>query len=593
MDRVIRGRLDELMERLGARAPTQCGFRTAHGCLDAVFILQHLINKVPGAGPIVGDVCVPDLMYADDVCLISASQQQAQALLNCLDLFCKLFAMEVNLSKTFAVVFRPSRGHASNVPAGARLTYRDIDICFRDSFKYLGVLFSAKAGLAPAADMLAESGRHAMYALSPLLRQSHISQFDMRCRMFDVLVEPVLSYASHIWGPDMFAKWLQPRRDARSSAADHVHFQFLRYMLGVGKHVHKEVILREFHRMSMPSRWLLLAASWWEKLRCMSDDRLARQAWVADIELMLSGCTACWTYRLLSAFEGISLLPASQWRRGSPGVTPASVQLLVFDRPRVHDALLRTQREHWSALVGHDVDPRTGPPGGTHMRTHASWVHKLADGVVQTRHNAPKYMKLFIPMSRLQCLARYRLGGQHLVGRRAGRTDRGMRPCPLCSCTSSDVLWNARMLARCNTGRDEDLLHFMLECPAYDHIRENFPSLFAHTREEPATDRMLHVFHHEDQARVAECVWHMDLYRASLLGLPRPPDARVRRQPDDYIPADPALRCAADNVPPPTRGLHTWPLLGLTGSIILLAALLRGCWLVFGSILDVRACRAL
>jgi hypothetical protein len=33
------------VEQLGVRAPTQCGFREAHGCLDAVFVLHHLINK--------------------------------------------------------------------------------------------------------------------------------------------------------------------------------------------------------------------------------------------------------------------------------------------------------------------------------------------------------------------------------------------------------------------------------------------------------------------------------------------------------------------------------------------------------------------
>jgi hypothetical protein len=497
LDRVLRARLDRVVEQLGVRAPTQCGFREAHGCLDAVFVLHHLINKarfqqkqlwvtfvdftkafdlvrrdllldrcrqlgihgqfmdalvllydniilkvavnghtgtefdtylgtkqgselspllfglfmdflhellqqqVPGAGPLVGNLCVPDLMYADDVTLISASLQHAQALLDCLDLFCKLFAMEVNMDKTFVVVFRPRRGRESNVLAGARLSYRGRDVSFRESFRYLGVLFSAKAGLIPAAESLAESGRKAMFALLPLLRRCHLSQFDMRCRLFDILVEPVLSYGSHVWGPDMFAKWLVPG-SSQCSSADAVHFLFLRYCVGVGRHIHKEVLLREFHRLPMPYRWLLLATNWWEKLRAMPENRLARQAWVEDIELMLRGCETCWSYKLLCALssfqENIGIVRPNQWRRGSAGVSSDVVQAMEFARTDVHAALLKVQRERWSELVGLDLDPRTGPSEGTHMRTHAAWVHTIEHDTAQHRHNAPKYLKLCLSL---------------------------------------------------------------------------------------------------------------------------------------------------------------------------------------------------
>jgi hypothetical protein len=91
------------------------------------------------------------------------------------------------------------------------------------------------------------------------------------------------------------------------------------------------------------------------------------------------------------------------------------------------------------------------------------------------------------------------------------------------------------MTARCGAGRDEDLLHFMLECPAYDHIREDHPSLFAHGNL-PMGDRLLQVFNHVDQARLVDCVWQMNLYRAELLGLTRPTDAYVYRQPHNYVP---------------------------------------------------------
>ena len=43
LTRVLKQRADRRIESLGLRAPTQCGFREGHGCLDALFTLQHLI----------------------------------------------------------------------------------------------------------------------------------------------------------------------------------------------------------------------------------------------------------------------------------------------------------------------------------------------------------------------------------------------------------------------------------------------------------------------------------------------------------------------------------------------------------------------
>ena len=341
----------------------------------------------------------------------------------------------------------------------------------------------------------------------------------------------------------------------------------------------------------MSYRWLLLATNWWEKLRAMPEHRLARQAWMEEIRLMLSGCDTCWCFKLLHALERVGLVGPQQWRVGSQGGTSDAVQALEFARTDVLTALLRAQRERWAGIVGVSANPRTGPSEGTHLRTHVSWVHTLENGVDQTRRNAPKYLKLCMSLPKLQCLARYRLGGQHLEGRRAGRSMRGTpsRACKLCSRESSNGVWRSRMISRCGSGWDEDLLHFMLECPAYDHIREDHPSLFAHGSL-PAGDRLLQVFNHDDQARLADCVWQMNLYRAELLGLTRPIDAYVYRQPRNYVPSDPALRCAADgdSVQSPLHWGQYREHIYMLALIVVTAGMLWGCLILFSSILAMR-----
>ena len=158
--------------------------------------------------------------------VFSTSHGQAQDLLNCLDVFCHLFSMTVNMQphKTCCVVFRsPAVQLPTSLPP---LTYRGQVVAQSGSYKYPGLQFHETAGLQVAADALACSGRKALHALLPRLRQHHISQFDLRCRMFDVLVEPVLSYGSQVWGPDMIQDWLV-RSGGGWCHADQTHFMFL------------------------------------------------------------------------------------------------------------------------------------------------------------------------------------------------------------------------------------------------------------------------------------------------------------------------------------------------------------------------------
>lgn len=74
------------------------------------------------------------------------------------------------------------------------------------------------------------------------------------------------------------------------------------------------------------------------------------------------------------------------------------------------------------------------------------------------------------------------------------------------------------MAARRGGLQTDDLLHFMLECPAYDHIsKEAYPTMFSLHALSLALDRMHATFDCFDQVTLVNCIWHMDLYRSYLL----------------------------------------------------------------------------
>lgn len=180
-------------------------------------------------------------------------------------------------------------------------------------------------------------------------------------------------------------------------------------------------------------------------------------------------------------------------------------------------------------------------------------------------------MKLCLPLAHLQCLARYRLAALHLEGRKNHGRQTAHRFCPLCSVASCKPMWRDRIAARCHGPQPEDLLHFMVDCPAFDHIRESFPLVFSLPVLSAPWRRLHAAFECEDQQALVKCVWHMDLYRCHLLGLKHTQDGHVRHQPAGYIPADRALRCRAD------FGLYNSRRLGDTIMAIVLLLLCLAC----------------
>ena len=379
----------------------------------------------------------------------------------------------------------------------------------------------------------------------------------------------------------MLSKWLF-HKGGTCCAADSLHHKFLCLTAGISVHCkNRELLLREFHRISLPYRWTLLAVSWWEKLQGSNASKLAYQALQADVDLVLRGRTTCWTYHFLLAVERLGVIDMHQWRYGMPGVSRGSIMALNITRNTVHEALMAALHNRWTLSYGNTIDPRVGGLG-VQLRTHMFWVHDIENGVLLSRANAPAYMKFCMPLKKLQCMARYRLGGSHLVGRShlSGRPTM-LRHCPLCSTEKETCrpIWRARLLSRCSALQPEDLMHFLLHCPAYDHIREQFPDVFQLPVSAAPVQRLRHAFDAEDQHSLVQCVWQMDLYRSHLLGLGYLGHARICHQPDGYIPCDPALRCTADFNPqyamlrPVTFGKTV---LLLVASMILLLAVAAG-----------------
>lgn len=414
------------------------------------------------------------------------------------------------------------------VPAGFRLTYRGQEVSVQSTYTYLGVVLHSTKGLGGAGTSLAASGSKAMHALLTRLRRANLTQFEMKGRMFDVLVEPVMSYASHVWGPSVCHKLLgRPF----ATAAEQVHMSYLRVMTGVGKAASHDVLYRDLHRVPIMHHWIALAARWWNRLAKRGAEPqpgIAHHAWRSDLALLLSGCIDCWSYHLLSTLEALGLVESHQWRP-SAGATMHALQELQWDEQCVVSALMSRLKVGWQQAEA-GLDPRTAPSQGLAKLTHSSWVYPFDPGIAGfTRENAPSYTRLCLPYVVLRNMAQLRMGWAHLEvqeGRaRRPPVPRGRRTCKVCCGQDSRSAWRRLVLAR--TGSHEiveDLRHFLLECPAYDALRDEcaaFPPTWRllTSSATSAASAMVEIFASIGQAALARTLFQMKVSRAELLGL--------------------------------------------------------------------------
>jgi sorting nexin-29 len=510
---------------LGACITTTCGTKQGSELSPILFglfieLLHELLKmRCPGAGPVLNGLEVPDILYADDVALVAHTATDAQRLVDVLDVFCRLFGMELNLgpNKTCVVVFRHSR---AKVPAGFRLVYRGDDLPMQNHYEYLGVHVHATRGLGGAADALAASGSKAMHAVLSQCRLSNLTQVDIKTRMFDVLVEPVLSYASHIWGPLHFRKHLIAA--PFGTQAERVHTSYLRIMSGANKATSLDAMYRDLHRLPIVYHWVLLAARWWNRMAAARDDAqsyVACCAWFEDVKLAVAGCRDCWAYQVLDTMHTLGLLEAG-WRQ-----RPLDwVQAQEWQQADIQRALTQRFVARWQ---GHfHPDPRAAPSHGISICTHMAWVMPLdPESADFSRATAPAHTKVMGSFAVLRNYHQLRIGCAHLEvqeGRVRGRVPRDSRLCRLCSGDDTTLAITQAVLARTGTTQNvEDLKHFVLECPVYDDLRarcDALPASLYTQLDDP--DCMLHVFGHENQTGLARTLYRMKTRRASMLGLP-------------------------------------------------------------------------
>ena len=243
--------------------------------LFGIFVdaLERLLQGTTGCGvPELGGHAVPLLLYADDLVLISCSALGLQSLLHRLHQFATYRRLQVSIKKTEVLVFQQRRPALSSLPT---LYYNREPLQKVHQFKDLGLTLETQGGFKEAIAQLCATARRAAFAVRHWCCRQGISSLDCILKLFNAKVLPILSYGCEVW---LGTCCKDSTKRQWAEAAEQVHRDFLRGILGVSRHAPTAAVLAETGTPPLAVHWARVAARFQDRAQCMEDDRPVRWA---------------------------------------------------------------------------------------------------------------------------------------------------------------------------------------------------------------------------------------------------------------------------------------------------------------------------
>ena len=213
------------------------------GCILSPLLFNIFLADLPGR--LSDDSCKPVkidesnriscIIWADDIVLLSESEEGLQCMLNKLSQYTKENRMEINADKTKGMILNKSgkffrRSFAFNSEL----------IFTTNSYKYLGFIVTPSGEITSGLKDLKDRALRAYYKLKKMMGNYFRLHPNITLHLFDTLIKPILLYNSDFWGC---------LKVPVNNPIENVHMRFCKDLLGVQRQTSNIGVLLELGRM--------------------------------------------------------------------------------------------------------------------------------------------------------------------------------------------------------------------------------------------------------------------------------------------------------------------------------------------------------
>jgi len=224
------------------------------------------------------------LLYADDIVLFAENEEDLQSLLFIVQIWCKKWRLEVNLSKTNILHIRPKRKVQSIFVF--LLNNRPVTYC--KQYKYLGCYINEHLDYNYTSEMHNESAGRALSSIITKMIKNKGFPFSIYSILYRACVCSISQYSSEIIGYEKY------------DSAFKLHLRAARAFLGLPKNVASFGLISELDWLLPQFQSQIKMIQHFGRIMCTPSNRLLYRIYVWDRNLAESGQIITWSSEVKS-----------------------------------------------------------------------------------------------------------------------------------------------------------------------------------------------------------------------------------------------------------------------------------------------------
>ena len=401
-----------------------CGLK--QGCSLSPILFNLYVNDLVtqitelGLGIDIDGEKVAVLLYADDLVILSETEDDLQAILDTLNIWCNTNCLFVNPEKSKIIHFRPrSRSQTDKV-----FRIGDKVIEAGTQYIYLGLMLTEHLDYDMMAKNVALSANRALGLVISKFKAFGGLPFNAFTKLYDSIVIGTISYGAAIWGDRSF------------SCISAVQHRAARFFMGVGKYTPNAAVMGDTGWESIYVRQWDSVVNYWYRVRSMGTGRINLKVFKWAARRGIGRCNN-WCSRVKKHFQ----------RSGMEGIF-LDTDISQINKEQVKESIKTKLNDEFLTNWRENFDRHTGRNGneGNKLRTYRTFKYE---------YKSERYISNVIPRMHRSAYAKFRCGVAPLR-LETGRYER--------------LQLDERFCFHC-TNEIESEKHVLLECPLYDDLR--------------------------------------------------------------------------------------------------------------------------